>query len=295
MFHVMEQPLAVVRRHGRSFTILEANPSFIRLTGYEQDKLIHTPFRQLFPKLSDRRKSTILTEGITETTLETGSGSQKTVELDVKAINIHDENGQATYLINAKDMSAEKWLEQQSRSGKALYVGICDQQYRIRMFNTLVPHTMTSGIPAINQSIFNYIDPYEHAELQAQLLHCSQNHYPRDITLRTIKFDEKSEMELRATWCVFFDGFGSISQYAFSVWDVREPGESEQSSMRLKIWMAKRDISASQLSIATGISMQTISKLRNGKIKKPQRLTAELIASELNVDVHTLWPELGKR
>jgi lambda repressor-like predicted transcriptional regulator len=59
--------------------------------------------------------------------------------------------------------------------------------------------------------------------------------------------------------------------------------------------MAKRDLSASQLSLATGISLQTISKLRNGKISRPQRLTAELIASELRVDVQEIWPELVRR
>nr|WP_272898796.1 helix-turn-helix transcriptional regulator [Paenibacillus sp. MMS18-CY102] len=65
--------------------------------------------------------------------------------------------------------------------------------------------------------------------------------------------------------------------------------------MKLKIWMAKRDISTSQLSLSTGISIQTISKLRNGKITKPQRLTAELIASELRVEITDIWPEVGRR
>ncbi len=226
--------------------------------------------------------------------LETGSGNQKLVELNVKSIDAHDEEGRPMFLIIAKDMSAEKWLEQQSRTGKALYTGICDSQYLIRMFNTHVQQTM-SDISIVNQSIFDYLDPSEHDTIREQLLSCGMAEYPCDIVVHTIKFDELSELELRATICIIFDGFGHIQQYAFSVWDMRESEEADQPGMKLKIWMAKRDISASQLSALTGISMQTISKLRNGKILKPQRLTAELVASELNVDVNTLWPEIGRR
>ncbi|NIK67559.1 MULTISPECIES: helix-turn-helix domain-containing protein [unclassified Paenibacillus] len=64
------------------------------------------------------------------------------------------------------------------------------------------------------------------------------------------------------------------------------------SSKRLKMWMAKRDISANQMAAATNISLQTISKLRNGHIQKPNRLTAELIAGELQVAVSDIWPEV---
>jgi DNA-binding Xre family transcriptional regulator len=64
------------------------------------------------------------------------------------------------------------------------------------------------------------------------------------------------------------------------------------SAKRLKMWMAKRDISTNQLAASTNISLQTISKLRNGHIQKPNRLTAELIASELQVAVRDIWPEV---
>nr|WP_281378797.1 helix-turn-helix transcriptional regulator [Paenibacillus phyllosphaerae] len=53
--------------------------------------------------------------------------------------------------------------------------------------------------------------------------------------------------------------------------------------------MARRKISAQELSESTGISVQTISKLRNGKILKPQRLTAELLATVLGVKPQDIW------
>jgi len=265
----------------------------MQLTGYDPQKLMQTPFRQLFPKLTSHN-NVILPEDVTETTLQTGSGSQKTIGLDVKAMDARDEEGRPLLLIIAKDMSTDKWLEQQSRSGKALYTGICDSQYRIRTFHAHGQRTM-SGESVVHQSIFDYLDPSEHTAIRERLIGCSLADYPCDIVVRTIKFDEASELELRATICTMFDGFGAIQQYAFSVWDMRESGEAGQPGMKLKIWMAKRDISASQLSASTGISMQTISKLRNGKIRKPQRLTAELLASELKVDVSALWSELSRR
>jgi DNA-binding Xre family transcriptional regulator len=115
------------------------------------------------------------------------------------------------------------------------------------------------------------------------------------LYLHTLRFDEISELAFRTTIFPIYDGFGEIEQFAFSIWEMQESSGSEQSGTKLKIWMAKRDLSASQLSLATGISLQTISKLRNGKISRPQRLTAELIASELRVDVQEIWPELVRR
>lgn len=90
------------------------------------------------------------------------------------------------------------------------------------------------------------------------------------------------------------DGFGDVLEFAFVIWDLRPVDDCIEASMKLRIWMAKRDITVGYLSSSTGISIQTISKLRNGKILKPQRLTAELIASELQVDVHDIWSEIRK-
>ncbi|GLX69137.1 helix-turn-helix domain-containing protein [Paenibacillus glycanilyticus] len=84
------------------------------------------------------------------------------------------------------------------------------------------------------------------------------------------------------------------SEYALHEDSLTVINHVSEPAKRLKMWMAKRDLSANQLSAATHISLQTISKLRNGHIAKPNRLTAELIAGELQVAVSDIWPEVRK-
>jgi DNA-binding Xre family transcriptional regulator len=274
--------------------ITDANPAFVQLCGYEREKLPHIPFRHLFPRIADL-KGAVLPEDSTETIMETGARTQKTIILDVKPLESIADGGQH-YLLSATDLSAEEWLEQQSKSGKAFYVGIMDKHYIVRKFHVNFPSAVEpADVTVLNHSIFDLLNAEGHEQIRAQLKQCIIDKNQRDLYLHTLRFDEISELAFRTTIFPIYDGFGEIEQFAFSIWEMQESSGSEQSGTKLKIWMAKRDLSASQLSLATGISLQTISKLRNGKISRPQRLTAELIASELRVDVQEIWPELVRR
>ncbi|MBO7743730.1 helix-turn-helix transcriptional regulator [Paenibacillus sp. MWE-103] len=66
-------------------------------------------------------------------------------------------------------------------------------------------------------------------------------------------------------------------------------GEPTDSSYKLRLLMLEKRLSVTQLAENTNISLTTISNIRNGKIKKPQRLTAELIASQLGVAPSDIW------
>ncbi|MCK9857260.1 helix-turn-helix domain-containing protein [Paenibacillus sp. ATY16] len=136
--------------------------------------------------------------------------------------------------------------------------------------------------------------------LIAHYLPCDSSlHFTQETTLISAKQDEIAvHLEFRALTISDQDEaryaliiFGSKSEHARE-----EPltaiKQVYDSSKRLKMWMAKRDISANQMAAATNISLQTISKLRNGHIQKPNRLTAELIAGELQVAVSDIWPEV---
>lgn len=227
--------------------------------------------------------------------METGTRTQKSIVLDVKMLETASREG-PYYLLTATDLSADLWIDQQSKSGKSFYVGILDKHYIVRKFHVnFTPAVEPADVTVLNHSIFDFLNVAEHERIRAQLRECILDRNQRDLFMHTLRFDELSELALRTTICPIYNGFGEIEQFAFSIWEMQESSSSEQSGTKLKIWMAKRDLSASQLSLSTGISMQTISKLRNGKIIKPQRLTAELIASELRVDVQEIWPELVRR
>lgn len=71
--------------------------------------------------------------------------------------------------------------------------------------------------------------------------------------------------------------------------ELNQQAQEEDPSYKLRMLMLSKNISATSLSRSTLISLTTISKIRNGKIKKPQRLTAELIAGELGVKPEAIW------
>ncbi|WP_165822557.1 helix-turn-helix domain-containing protein [Paenibacillus montanisoli] len=58
---------------------------------------------------------------------------------------------------------------------------------------------------------------------------------------------------------------------------------------KLRLLMLENNVSVTQLAERTQISLTTISNIRNGKIRKPQRLTAHLIATELGVSPEEIW------
>ncbi|QQE81612.1 helix-turn-helix transcriptional regulator [Alicyclobacillus sp. SO9] len=61
---------------------------------------------------------------------------------------------------------------------------------------------------------------------------------------------------------------------------------------RLRVLMAERDFTVKELSYSSGVSRATISALRNGHVKRPNRETAELLADALGVRLNSIWPKL---
>jgi DNA-binding Xre family transcriptional regulator len=144
-----------------------------------------------------------------------------------------------------------------------------------------------------DENLLQFVAERDHERMLAAFAEAAANKKEKSIILQTSK-RSGIELELSITFTPIYDGFGNSKEFAFVIWDLKPVDSEIDAATKLKIWMAKRDITAGHLSALTGISIQTISKLRNGKIIKPQRLTAELIASELQVGVHEIWTEIRK-
>ncbi|MFC4809949.1 helix-turn-helix domain-containing protein [Paenibacillus sp. GCM10023250] len=68
-----------------------------------------------------------------------------------------------------------------------------------------------------------------------------------------------------------------------------ESAEPADSAYKLRLLMLEKRLTVTQLAENTNISLTTISNIRNGKISKPKRLTAELIARQLGVTPSDIW------
>ncbi len=278
--------------------IKAANQAFQQFVGKSTEELLAQGFDSLFAPLAfDLSKRCHKSEAVLH------ANKKREVAVRIELIPI-DSLAQArvdsgsrrtqTAVMLIEDLTAYKWLSQQLERDKVLISGIVNKHLHIQFLrDSLSPLLFEPDRSLDDENLLQFIAEHEREKIISILEQGSAVSKEQRINVQTSK-QSGVEAELELTYIPILDGFGQCSQYAFVIWDLRPSEDRTDASMKLRIWMAKRDISAAQLSSATGISIQTISKLRNGKIEKPQRLTAELIASELGVKVQDIWPRTRK-
>lgn len=288
IFSVLDQPMLVLMEQNGEVKVEDANDAFQKLSGY--------PLSYLQQKNSSaimERFQIDLTKRIFKSEMIISTRSREQVSIRVKQMPLpfHDGDESRKALLIIEDLTATHWINQQLEKGKVLISGIVDEHLHIRfLHDSLSPHLFTPDEMLEDETLLQFIAESERPRILSLIEQSAHIQEEQSITVKTSKLSG-AELELELTFSPITNGFGVCNELAFVIWDFHPANDIDaDSGMKLKIWMAKRDVSAGQLSAATGISMQTISKLRNGKIEKPQRLTAELIASELRVDVQDIWP-----
>lgn len=291
IFQLLDQPMVLVRFMRDTVVVEESNRAFTRMTGLYNEQLQGMHISKMIGNYCYKNGLRAFRK---ETFLYNSKHCRIPVLIEQKLLEVtsHDQNALAIIII--QDLSTRKWIELQQQTHKVLISGTVDDSNHIRFIKDLNdPNIFYPEKDLENETLLQFISEAEFAKINEMLPSFTKLKKLQPITVKTNMLSGV-ELELKVIFTPMFDGFGKIIEYAFVILDLNPVNDSIDSSMKLKIWMAKRDISASQLSDATNISLQTISKLRNGKIKMPQRLTAELIASELRVDVKELWPEVRK-
>lgn len=293
IFKTLEQPMIILHIQSGLPQIEDANDAFLRLTGYTltevQSKSSHY-LLQKYKLKSHNNRQFINSENLLYTKLKRPIPVRVTQQ---QLPSIENDKSNRSY-ITFVDLSGYKWIEQQTQKNKVLISGIIDSHQQIRFLrDSFAPLMFEPDVKMEEESVLNFIASAEHTKFKEALAEADLLKKERSLIIHTSKLSG-IELELSVTFTPILDGFENSKEFAFVIWDVKPLDDKIDAAMKLKIWMARRDITAGQLSDNTGISIQTISKLRNGKIIKPQRLTAELIASELQVDVHEIWTSVRK-
>lgn len=291
IFKIMYQPMIILCQNESEVTIEDANDAFLRLSGYTLKELQSKKSKYLLQKYHiDNSKQVVKSEVLLNTKLK----RQISVRIDQQPLpKCSDDNSCRAYII-FEDLTPYKWIQQQAERNKVLISGIVDSHQHVRFLrDSLAPLLFEPDRKMQDETLLQFLDTTEHVKIMKIIQEAHLLKKERSVLLKTSKLSG-IELELSVTFTPIIDGFGEVLEFAFVIWDLRPVDDQIDASMKLRIWMAKRDITAGHLSSLTGISIQTISKLRNGKILKPQRLTAELIASELQVDVQEIWSEVRK-
>ncbi|CAM3961302.1 helix-turn-helix domain-containing protein [Paenibacillus alkaliterrae] len=291
IFQRMDQPMLILREKDHEVQIEDANYAFLRLTGYTLAELRSRSTPHLLQNYNiDTTRQVLKSEVMLYTKLK----RHLPVRIDQQPLPKEEDDDINRAFIVFEDLTSYKWIAEQAELNKVLISGIVDSHLHIRFLrDSVAPLLFEPDRTIEDETLMTFIADKEQEKLKLVLQEAYLLKKERSLTLQTSKLSG-IELELSITFTPILDGNGEVKEFAFVIWDLRAIDDKIASSMKLKIWMAKRDVTAGHLSASTGISIQTISKLRNGKIEKPQRLTAELVASELQVDVHEIWPEIRK-
>ncbi|WP_141506048.1 helix-turn-helix domain-containing protein [Paenibacillus luteus] len=290
VFQMMDQPMLILIQDDNGVRIEDANQAFIRMTGYTINEL-QSEKGSIF--LEEYKIETSVPVLKSEVSILTKQKKMLPVRLDQQPLPKCSVNSYKKSFVIFEDLTPYKWIEQQSEKNKVLISGIVDRHEHIRFLRDSLGHSLFEAQQMNDESLLQFVADTEQGPMRQVLQKAKLDKEERSLTIRTSKLSG-IELNMSVTFAPILDGFGDVREFAFVIWDLNPIDDQVDASLKLRIWMAKKDMSAGHLSALTGISIQTISKLRNGKILKPQRLTAELIASELQVDVYEIWQEIRK-
>ncbi|MBD2869511.1 helix-turn-helix domain-containing protein [Paenibacillus arenilitoris] len=291
IFQLSDRPMVILMQNKRETKIEDANVAFVRLTGYRLPEMQARANEHITQRYFVDPSQTLLKS---EVVIYTKKKKPVSIRVNQQPLPAEERDDARRSLIIIEDLSAYKWIEKQCAKNKVLISGTLDCNQHIRFLrDSLAPLLFEPDNRLEDETLMAFIADADHERLKKALHSASRTKKEGSLKLQTSKLSG-IELELSITFAPILDGFDEVKEFAFVILDLKPVDDKISASMKLKIWMAKRDMSAAQLSIATGISIQTISKLRNGKIKKPQRLTAELIASELQVEIGEIWDAIRK-
>ncbi|MCQ6562469.1 helix-turn-helix domain-containing protein [Paenibacillus mendelii] len=284
IFHSFNVPMALIIKYGEEQRFDKVNTAFLKLAGYSEQELFQMSPSRLFSAW----ESTSNSDGIfCPYVLVTKYDRTLYVKLTCQTVESYD---LPTRILIAEDITARLWIDTQLRTGNVMLYGIVDNQFIIQNIEENYPMPVfDSEFTVEDQSFFKIVHEDDLEPIEDAIKHYLNRRQPQHFKFRTKKLADLVDLEVTLTFSPFYNGDETLKNNGFVVTDLRAYSHPVDPSIKLKVLMARCNISAQQLSEATGISVQTISKLRNGKIGKPHRLTADLIATELNVKRQDIW------
>lgn len=217
------------------------------------------------------------------------------------------------YILTLKDRSEHQWIHEfllQQRIEMSLILTNTGSITSMRSYHEPIPFDRQTISMQPGQRFVADSD----RERVRQFLNTLRNQHdatPRPLTFKLQLFDD--QYDAQALIKPFFFADGTFRCFAILILTVEtvdqadankpsknmaiameEYGQDEPSdpSFKLRLLMLKRNMTVTKLAENTQISLTTISNIRNGKIKKPQRLTAHLIAEQLGVSPDDIWGPL---
>ncbi|WP_282939741.1 helix-turn-helix domain-containing protein [Paenibacillus sp. RC67] len=291
LVRILKKPMGIIKIEGETLSFMEVNEPFCALSGYTREELLHVDPSEMLAKGDPKPTFHFFEDdSFLRTEITALSKDQTEVFLEVELYRIHE--GPNEFIIAFADhISSKKWIDHYVANKPILCSGIVNPSYILTRYEMYFDPIVDHKSRFEHKSIFELIAKVDHPVMKQLLEEIKLTKQTKEVILRTTKLKGLLELKMKIMVHPFFDGAGTFLEYAFVISQLEQYEMIENAAVRLKVLMAQRSMSAQSLSEATGITIQTISKLRNGKVMKPQLLTAQLIAGELGVVVSDIWAE----
>ncbi|AZN39892.1 helix-turn-helix domain-containing protein [Paenibacillus albus] len=316
MFANTANAILIIREQQNSRYIHDCTKSFCHVTGFNQEALIgsrllsmpDSAISELWP-LIDQMCGMIsdkLPESHAEMDLTAPGNMHIFAELHVKPIRYANDS---YYLLTFRDRSEHKWIDDllvKHRLELSLVLTSAGSITSMRSYHEPIPFdrqtiTMQPGQKFVADS------DRERVRAILNTLRSRSDAAAESLSFKLQLFED--QYLAHALIKPFFYPDGSFRCFAVCILSVEtldqsddkpirnmtiameEYGQDEMNepSFKLRLLMLKRNMTVTKLAETTQISLTTISNIRNGKIKKPQRLTAHLIAEQLGVSPDDIW------
>lgn len=290
VFYLLADPMFIVEFEHNRWYIRDINYAFTTFTGYKKSELMDADpdgllrigftFGGLMTRFGEDNEQSIEQVLISKTT------TSIPVRLTSRRLPSSE---QTCFIIICKDLSEEKYIEEFATDNQVLMSIGVSEQFRVTSANRYYSPIKQRGANLINQVIFDHVAEESRKPLR-RIMEYARTHGTTENTEIRLHVGDQMRMTT-AVIKPFYSGNKEFKGYVILLTGILQPVpvRDEDPAYKLRMLMLTKNMTATSLAQSTLISLTTISKIRNGKIKKPQRLTAELIAGELGVKPESIW------
>jgi PAS domain S-box-containing protein len=280
--------VCLCRKDRDDVRFVDANPSFLRMSGYTRRELLSLSPLSVFaeggsPFLPAHRERLASEEELsTEIQLTGKNGVLMDVEMSIK--RNFDQQHRAVYLIIVRDMSDFRWIHNQ-RFEYGIACSLTSGLFITRLTNKTDQSFLAQG-QWESQPFLRFVSPGTLEQTRSLLYKAIRSGSAQNS--RTVLLHNNKELAVKLFVQPLWNGSGDLTRLALLAAD-KPAVEASDPGATLRMLMAEQQITATRLAQLTGLSIGTISKIRNGKIPNPHRFSIQCIADVLNVKAVDIW------
>jgi DNA-binding Xre family transcriptional regulator len=293
LFYLLSDPMLIIEIKESRLYIRDVNQAFTEFSGFKKSDLLHldpssaistadtgSSFYDVIHSLSEDEWSS----PSIECALVTKSSTPAPIRLSSRKLQ---SDGLTFYVLICKDLRETKWIDDYIVQNKIMISTIVDDKYNIKTLKHYYAPVQEPSSSYIGTSIYDMVLEHDRSKAKRVFEYAKNNRTAEKIDFQ-LKLGDRS-YSTSALIQPFYNGNRSFKNFVVILMNMQLSSQEEDPSYKLRMLMLSKNVSVTSLAQSTLISLTTISKIRNGKIKKPQRLTAELIAGELGVRPEMIW------